>query len=395
MHMKVGRLTLAVALILLGAVLVVDNLLQTQLAWFLARLWPGLLILLGLDWVYAAARIQEGGDRIRTDGGAIALLVILAIIAGNVGPMRRGSVQWHSSPLVEFSVPSPPSPPPLPGFGTSSVPAEHLLARQFEPGVREFSLSAGAGSVEIYEGPDLLVELRVIAYGRDRAEAEALVRRVQLKVDAGTGAKVSAVVPQELNRAELRFKVMLPPDVAVAVDTSSGAVAVRQRTGATVVQTSSGAIEVGPVTGHVDLRTSSGSVRASEVSGSATVTTSSGKIELVRIGGDVRATSTSGAISITEAGAKVSAQATSGAVRLTTSQVAGSYDLGSVSSSVRLEIPASAGVTVDARSSSGTVSGPRWLTIGEGRNSGTGTQGDGAHRVSIRTSSGSISVEAR
>lgn len=397
MHQKVGRLTLAAALIILGAVLVVDNLLQTQLSWFLARIWPVLLILLGLEWIYAAGRLQSGSERVRTDGGAIALLVIVAIVAANVGAPRRSPFSI-GAPHLEFSIASPPSPPsipPIPGFSSASVPGEHRLTRLFEAGARELSLNAGAGSIEVVEGQQLQVDLHVTAYGRDRAEAEALAQRIELRAEVGSSVRLSPQIPAGLNRIDLRFTVTVPKGMALRLDTASGAISVQPREGDLSAQTSSGAIQVEQLTGNADLRSASGAITARTVTGHATATTSSGRILLERVTGDVRATSTSGAVTVIEPAGTVSSQASSGAVQLTASLIGGDYDLGSVSGRVLFQMPAGAGVTLDARSSSGTVSGPPWLTIGEGRNSGTGTQGDGAYQVKIRTSSGGISIEAR
>jgi hypothetical protein len=342
MNQKVGRITLAVALIVLGGVLIADTWQGTQITSWVARLWPGLLILLGLEWIAAATR----GESPRVDGGAIALLVIVALVASSYGSFRRGPVRrqgfsWQA-PSVP-AVPSVPVPPAVPRlFG--DVAEEVVLNHEGDAkGMRALTVNGeGVGDIRVEQGDKFRVELRVTGYGRDAASARENAGQFRLDIrPEGESTRVGVTRPAQSQKFGLVFTITVPPEVGVNLETSSGTIAVTGRTG------------------NVQARTSSGS------------------------------------IDVQNAGGKVSAQSSSGNISLITDRVGGEYDLTASSGNVRLTIPASAGVSLDARTSSGTVTGPSWLTLGEGRGSATGTQGDGTYKITVRTSSGSIQVDAR
>lgn len=94
MNYQVGRTTLAIALIAMGAALVYDNIMGTGFAWSLFRLWPALLILLGLEWIIAAAL---PGQRLQSDAGAIVLLIIGFVVMATLSTAWRtvNAIQWN------------------------------------------------------------------------------------------------------------------------------------------------------------------------------------------------------------------------------------------------------------------------------------------------------------
>jgi DUF4097 and DUF4098 domain-containing protein YvlB len=393
---KVGRITLAVALIGAGTVFLVDNFLSTSLGWYLARMWPALLIVLGLEWLYnAEANRREGGRGVVADPGAIVLLIIVAVVgasfagtAWRIGQVRR----TVTVPPLHIEVGNIASP-----FNQVSKEIELTQDLALDQ-LQSLSITSSSGRIYVQDGSTARVQLKVTAWGRSAEEAEANARQTQLKVDGAGQVTVRAVRPASVSyKFAESFIITLPKDAAVAlkVDSSSGDVQIADRTGDVTATNSSGSLRADRIMGNVDLRTASGNVGATNIEGDLKATSSSGSVTADLVSGSVQANSTSGNVSVVGAKGPVTAQASSGSVNVTASTVGGNYNLGASSGSVRLMIPQSAGVAVDARSSSGTVTGPAWLTIGEGRNSGAGTQGDGAQKVTIRTSSGSITVEAR
>jgi len=371
MSRQVGRLTLAVALITAGVVFMVDNLYGTHVAWYVGRLWPALLVVLGLEWVVASQRFADA----RPDGGAVVLLIVLAIVAAAVGADWRAPWQRHEGRELRVDLPRILI-PTIPGFGDvqGNIVLNHADPA---PSMKELDLRNMSGDVVVEQGDQLQVQLQVIAWGRDQQDAEEQARQVQLKVDPGATTRVSAVIPSGMNRIGLSWRVQVPKGSSVKVDSSSGPVTV---TG---------------IAADVNVQNSSGPTTIGNVGGNATVTSSSGTVKISRVGGSVRATVTSGMLTVEDAGGSVTAQTSSGGLEVSASKVGGDYDLAAVSGSLTVRIPPSAGVTVTARATSGTVFGPDWLTIGEGRNSGSGTQGGGEYRLGMRTSSGSIRIDNR
>jgi hypothetical protein len=404
MTQRIGRLTLAIALIGVGAAILMDNLYGTDLIWFMARLWPGMLVLLGLEWLWASARSRETGAHPRTDGGAIALLIVVGIIAATTSAAQGVANRWvQFGPRVTVSVPEIHAPqidvniPPIPAISFGNTPAEITLGQDLnEADLKELLVTTSAASVTVTEGARPRVELRVRAWGNTQQNAENLARETQLKVEADNGRTRVRAVRNNNGRFDDEFFITLPRDMATAlqVDTSSGLVTVGGHFGNVAVQTSSGSVRVERIGGDLDVRTSSGAITAQDIDGKLAATTSSGSIQADRVAGEVKANSTSGSVRVTGPRDKVVAQTSSGAISVATNEVNADYELSAGSGSVYLALTNNASVKLNARASSGTVTAPSWATIGEGRNSATGEVGGGDHEITIRTTSGSIAVSA-
>lgn len=410
MSRKVGRITLAATLMIAGGIILIDNLLGTEIAWYIGRLWAAILIFLGLEWIASATRAERDGAKATFDAGAIVGLVIVAIVAANVsswGRAPRFIQQVRNIPNnvhVEIQVPeitippiAVPQVPPVNPFG--NVSAEMVRSAPLDlGGMASLALNTASGNVTVQDGPQAMVEMRVRAYGRSTEEAERAAALVELQVQTmGDQKRVSTLFPPQANRTEVSFVVTLPKDapVALTVNSSSGSVNVSDRTGDVTVATSSGAIRADRIVGSVDLRANSGSVMAVAVTGDAAASSTSGGVQVEEVSGNVKVGSTSGSVLLRDVGGRVSAQSSSGSVTIDTETVGGDYDVSAVSGALRVTVPAGAGMNVTAKASSGRVTGPAWLVIGEGRNSGTGMQGDGAYKVNLRTTSGNITLEVR
>jgi hypothetical protein len=383
MQYKVGRFTLALALIVLGAALVYDNLVHTSIAWSLFRLWPALLIGLGLEWIVASAQ----GPYTSTDGGAIAFLIVGALVLAVL------SSAWAT---VERVGPIIRTPAAIAVFGGGYISDQVTSTYSMETeGLEEVVITGGQASVTVESGDTATLTLRVRARGSSQSEADENARMAKLILEEGASSQVALDLPNGVSYESLSIYVVLPASVKLRVRTGSGSMEVVDRAGDVTLSSSSGTLRAERITGSVDLRASSGSIVAREIGGDLSAITSSGSIAIERVEGNVEASATSGSITIDQAGGKVAAHTTSGSVTVNTATVGGLYDLGAVSGTIGLALPESAAVSVDARTSSGSVRGPAWLTLGEGRGSAHGTQGDGTYPVILRTSSGSIFITNR
>ncbi len=200
------------------------------------------------------------------------------------------------------------------------------------------------------------------------------------------------------------------------------------------IKTSSGEITVDGLSGPVTLTTFSGNVRGDELKGGLTVGTTSGNVELNGIAGALKVDTISGNVELTDGqvgGAAISS--TSGNVELDgasgqlqintvsgnvtvndarTSQLnistsdgnvefqgdlgAGASQVSTLSGNVQLELPEQSSFKLDASSASGEVSSDFQLAQAEsGRNSLKGVAGSGAASLTLNTTSGEITVEAR
>jgi DUF4097 and DUF4098 domain-containing protein YvlB len=395
MTRKVGRVTLAAALIIAGAVILIDNLFHSQISWYVARLWPAIIILVGLEWLTASARGQRDGVKPAADAGAVVLLVIVAMIAASASSWDRSPFQRRVANDINVDVNIPDI--TFPNFSIGGVTVDSVQTAPLTvDAIQELSAATTSGDITVQEGNEAKVEMRVHAYGNTRADAERAAQEFVLRVEGGARTTLRVQRPT-VGRGDASLVITLPRSAKLALnaEASSGSINVAGREGNVILASSSGSLRVDRVQGNVDLRTSSGSITVNDVNGSLSATASSGSIIVTGVTGDAKVGSTSGSVNLNEVGGKINAQASSGSVTVNTDTVGGDYDIGAVSGGVRLTVPASAGISVTARASSGQVNGPSWLTIGEGRNSGSGQQGDGKFKMNLHSTSGEIRITTR
>ncbi|MFZ5814392.1 MAG: DUF4097 family beta strand repeat-containing protein, partial [Bacillota bacterium] len=287
MKYRVGRLTLAITLIVVGLVLVYDNIMGSSVSWTLFRLWPALLIMLGVEWIAASSR---PGQPAQVDGGAIALLIIGAILVGSF------SAAWRTVRTVRT------------GWGGPRVSIFHGpfasddVVTTYEPevtGLTHLIISGGSAAVTVEPGDRLHLEFVVRATGLNRAEAEARAREARLRIETGPTTTVGMELPTGSGVSPLAIRVVAPKAARLTISTSSGAIEVAGWGADLTLSSSSGSIQVEEVVGRVDLRASSGSISAREIRGPVSALSSSGSIRMEEVDGDVEASATSGSVTIT------------------------------------------------------------------------------------------------
>ncbi len=152
----------------------------------------------------------------------------------------------------------------------------------------------------------------------------------------------------------------------------------------------------------VEAKTVSGEVTVDALSGEVTITSVSGDVEARALRGPLRFDTVSGALTILDgAGPALRARTVSGEMTLDLSLDGGGpaeLDLGSVSGSVVVRLPAATSATVDVRSTSGDLTSG-FAGLAPSRSPGqrrlAGTLGFGAGRLRVRTVSGDVALLPR
>jgi DUF4097 and DUF4098 domain-containing protein YvlB len=212
----------------------------------------------------------------------------------------------------------------------------------------------------------------------------------------------------------LHFEVRVPRETRVDVDTSGGGVRISHLAGAARLrssggglyandvegpldaETSGGGVEVRQARGEIRLETSGGGIRAYEVTGNLAAETSGGGIEIEGVDGDVTASTSGGGVRVDDVSGKLVAHSSGGPV--TASFGAGASAGGSLSSSgggVRVELDPAARLTIDARSSGGSVACDLPITI-QGTTRRSELRGDlngGGAPLVLRSSGGGIRID--
>lgn len=357
---RAGRYTVALALVLLGAGLLADNLVGTYYTDLLLRFWPLVLIGIGLEFLLWSGRSDV---RVGADWGGIWLLVLVGLLVG----LYQGPgffVRWnqHLDPNV--------LPARYEHRQTEVVPAA---------GLRELVIRTGSANLEVRPGAvgELRLDLTVIGAGLTPGDAErnAEARRIAL-TSVGQRAEVEiAIDPNAGPVQRSRLRVEVPPGVNVWLDTGSGGA------------------DVASLQGNLEIESGSGHVRVAQVDGKVQIDSGSGGIRLEQVKGDIDVEGGSGLVEIYQPGAAVRGEIGSGGLRLVTDQpVAGDYLLEAGSGQMVVSFPRTSSVQVSARTKSGSISGPDWLFVSH-EGVATGMLGSGEHRILLEAGSGSIRVE--
>jgi hypothetical protein len=200
-----------------------------------------------------------------------------------------------------------------------------------------------------------------------------------------------------------RIEVVVPTGTRVTATSISGGMSVRGAHAEVEASSTSGDVTVEDAVGQAKLNSVSGSVRARDIEGDVRARSTSGDITVDHVAGEVDVETVSGEVEIRAARSdRVHAQTLSGEVTYDgTISRDGRYDLSSHSGTVRLVVPADAGISLTASTFSGSVNSHLPATLGP--TTGTGgvrrggrmdltINGGGAH-VTASTFSGDIVID--
>lgn len=294
-------------------------------------------------------------------------------------------------------------------------------------------------------------EISVVAWDRDevslvitkrirtrRGASSAEARFDDMKVDistTGSGLRIVGDVPNSSlgYGYSIDYEMRVPAGVDLELRTSDGEVRVTGVNGKVYARTSDGDIAVKDI-GEAELRSSDGDIRADEIEGDISAVTSDGDIRVANVTGDASLRSSDGDIDCRDIGGRVEIQLSDGDVmvdavhggifarssdgELEVRNAAGTVELKtsdgnivlsmsktapmssvtctSSDGNIRVRLNESAAFSIEARTSDGRV------TVGfpgefERDKKGRRISGDvngGGRQVTLRTSDGSITVEA-
>lgn len=356
---RIGRTTFAIGLIVLGAALLLDNLLPLgrSITVLVLRLWPLLLIGLGIE----VLRVPR--PRRFDFAGALLLLLLVGAIL---------SLQWVGTRRSE-------------SFGVSAE------------GARAVAVTLELGRVEIR--PQAGEEVRVDAYyGVPGLLYKA--RAFDLAVEPGETIRITGRAPQGigLGRLSATYYIYLPAGLDVQVETRAGSIGVRDYEGNLRLRTGAGSIRVDSSSGTLDAQTDSGSITIHGFDGKAAAVNRIGGIGLRQVSGDLLADSGTGSIEVVEFRGRLAAETGTGSIRAETSTpLEGDLRLRTSTGSIQLTLPAASDARVTAQTEYGSITAPSFLAVTKSGavSSGEGALGAGTYEVCLETRMGSIELVTR
>ncbi len=295
-----------------------------------------------------------------------------------------------------------------------ALPAESRIEKtlRLEPG-GTFSLQADLGQVRL-KGTDRPGARIIVTSKRDDLED---LLRFQFEEGPGT-ARVVARKRHPISGffgvrgGSIVFEVEVPAQTRVVVDTSGGsisiagvasdakletsggAIEVRDQTGDLTAHTSGGSISLSRVRGKSRVNTSGGGIRAEELDGPIDAETSGGSIDFDRVTGDIHAHSSGGGIRIREAGGRVDAGTSGGSVQVAFTRAnARGGTIESSGGGVSVSVDPSVGLAIDAAGNSVDSDLPITVRGRISRRHLQGVLGRGGETLRLRTSGGSVRIK--
>ena len=296
-----------------------------------------------------------------------------------------------------------------------SLRAESRIEKtlNLDPGGR-FSLDTEMGSVTVTGTAAPGARLVITA---KRRQIEDLLR-ITYREDPGSVSVIARrrgghLFPRvSWHGEEVHFEVQVPEQTALDIhssgggiriaglrshaklDTSGGAIQVRDLSGELEGETSGGGIELERIRGRVRVETSGGGIEGSEIDGPIDAGTSGGSVRLDRVTGDIRAHGSGGGIHIHEAGGRVDADTSGGGIEATFAR--GNARGGTLETSgggIQVSLDPSVGLRIEASGNSVKADLPITVHGEMSRGKLQGNLGGGGELLRLHTSGGGVRIQ--
>jgi len=245
------------------------------------------------------------------------------------------------------------------------------------------TVTNGSGDIRVTPGPEGSVHVvgRIRARESFFADLSPSQRVARLEstppiVQEGATIRLGDNGDPALRDVRIDYEITVPSDTAVTTRSGSGDQWIGAVSGRVDIRAGSGDINIGPVGADVTAKTGSGDISVSGASGTVHLTTGSGDVE----GRDLR-----GGVDIHTA---------SGDINLDGRPTA-DWSAAAASGDVRVRFPSNASFTLDASTSSGSISTNHAVVADADRSRRrlAGPSGGGGPRVRLATASGSIEID--
>ncbi|WP_162551221.1 DUF4097 family beta strand repeat-containing protein [Paenibacillus tepidiphilus] len=358
---KVGSFTAALGCIAVGVLVVLAQFDYVSYD-LLGYLWPGLLILFGVEMLLRLLIKSE--TRTRVSAWAIILIIVLVLASGGQTLLAGGSLAGilgnsHLVP-VQGTVDN------LNGIQTVKIDLPNGKVK----------VTGGDGNTLDYEGKlELTGDSEEEAAGRLAHEWRVVAEGDTLTMEQEGDNNWLSNIHFGITTKSPYLEITLPRNLAVEIETSDGTIEAWNLDSGLKADTSNGKLDIHDIAGGVEAHTSNGTMTVQNVQGEVDIRSSNGVIEVDNIDGPLAAKSSNGRITVNSA-------------------VTGSWKLSTSNGKITVSLPAVADAKIEAGTSNGSLKGNiGWSYNGDGKDDGTATLGDGTHEVKLSTSNGSITVD--
>ena len=348
-RVKAGPVTLALGLVAVGTALLIYNLGGIKSVQFLWRLWPLLLIGVGVEYF-----VKRSSQKDKDVYFHIPSLILIALI------IMGGSIAYTATGMV-------PGIKQLMDSGIwNNMGPSYQKAWQGEPlavteGKTVLQIEQGVGDVRLHPSSDEKLYFNAVFTAPDTPDGRAKANESALSIKK-EGDVVRVISPEYQFAGGKGLQTSL--DIQVP-------------TGVTV-----------QVAGNV------GRVEATGLGGRLKVNTGVGSIKLDKIQGDIDAESGTGRIELTDPGANVKLKTNLGRVDFKSNLLLNkNYELSSNTGSITMELPGVSDLTLDARADLGSVhvAGDN-IPLPRDKRSAHLILGSGSGKADLSVKTGSVSI---
>lgn len=419
---KVGTLTSALTLLVLGLALLIDIAAQKPIMSVVLRFWPIAILGISLEllWSLYTIKKQKTNEEIRVDARSIALLCLVGVFstalytAQNVEGMVQNSILNVRDAFTDKTV--------------------DLAESKFDSkDIQKLEVYSRLGNIKATksDSPSVSIKTKVHVRNLNSQQANEEAQNWTPRVTQGSTTRVEVDPSMSVNSkiTSVDLEIQVPANMSLQILGNEGNITVEDHRGDLVVSTETGKIEVARikgkttlenndgqvlakgvdgelevkakkgrievdhVTGNTNLRTTYGQIRAVEIGGALRMACDEGDIQLDKVAGEVNAQTQKGLIQASNM--KKAVNLTSGAGGITVeSEVQGSWILNSTRGMVSLRVPANSNLEFIGESAKGLVKGPTKSDSTPNGSRVSEKMGQGTYSVLVRSEDGAITLNA-
>ncbi len=390
-HISLSGIVLGLYLIGLGVCYVFQQTLGLQIIGFGLRLYPFLIILLGLDFILTNTE-RTSSSFTKPSPLVVTLLILFTIIGA------FGNSCFHSS---QFD---------FPRFRHFDHWEKGWFDRDQGPQIivnKDFKIPTGIKTIKITNQSG---DIRINSSNNGTISAEAQIR-VKFRRKSfskndfnfigdvqGDTFLIRLDFPWRSGRFNRYFNsdivLNIPEGLSVSIENTAGDVEVATIAGNLDVETKSGNVQIQSVDRNLKLATLFGNVTVGNITGNTEITTKAGEINIKKVKGNARIESISGNVTLTECEGPVHIELKSGNLDINLAKISDDCYLDLKSGNIQLGLPSAAQFSIDAQSLSGNINSDFEVMIERNfaRATSRGNVNGGGPLVKVRNISGNIEL---
>ena len=387
--LKIGRYTAALILIVVGALLLMDQSMDTQIMIHLFDWWPVILITLGVEYLLFNYMNRTGERKMKLDIGGLLIAVIISVIVIGVTHGNVITAKWFGN--MDFN------PFTLSDENGIEFEKEKILI-PIEDNMDQIQLKNQNGNIFVKSGDVEQIEIETTVYVSklDQTEAQEIADGSTVGITSGSTLEIEAKGKEFKNlglqyKPKMNLDITLPKDsIKLVISTQNGKVTVNDLNGNIIAESKNGSVKAENISGDIQLETVNGKLSAKKIDGDAELETTSGSVDVENIKGNLIANSTAGNIEILQVTGGIHSNTTAGSIEITSELVGGDWKLATTAGSIKVFVPEDENFRVEGSTSLGSVSSDFPMT--ETKKKLEGTVGTGEFSIEMETTAGSIEL---